>query len=208
MSRHLFTSDLHLGHEKVAHLRGFATVQKHDETVLANLAAAVRPEDVLWVLGDVVGQDDAVERAVEALRAVPGRKRLILGNHDPAHPMHRGAFRWQGVYRRAFEWVESVARTRIGGQDVLLSHFPYERDRGEPRFLQWRVVDFGLPLIHGHLHTRDRGTSTVRLVGGRLEVVHREVHVGLDAWDLKPVPDHVVAAELNPSTRAAEREKG
>ena len=37
MSRHLFTSDLHLGHERVAALRGFLSVKEHDDHEVADL---------------------------------------------------------------------------------------------------------------------------------------------------------------------------
>lgn len=47
-------SDLHLGHELVARLRGFKSVREHDEVVLENLRSCVEPDDDLWILGDVV----------------------------------------------------------------------------------------------------------------------------------------------------------
>lgn len=48
-----FTSDLHLGHEKVAELRGFPSVRKHDSVIVDNLLRSLNSGDKLFVLGDV-----------------------------------------------------------------------------------------------------------------------------------------------------------
>jgi calcineurin-like phosphoesterase family protein len=187
-----FTSDLHLGHEKVADLRGFASTEEHDAALLERWKERVAPADVVWVLGDLcAGGALATARALTALREWPGRKRLVLGNHDRAHPMYRDAHRWAPAYASVFEWVTPAARTKVQGVEVLLSHFPYERDRGETRHAQWRLRDEGLPLLHGHTHGTERLTVTPPWRADRVEV-----HVGVDAWGLAPVSDAVVAAEL------------
>lgn len=184
-----FTSDLHLGHCLVADKRGFATVQDHDEVLLDNWDKTVKPDDVVWVVGDI-----AVSKPLDALaeiRGLPGRKRLILGNHDKAHPMYRDAFKWFGKYTETFEWVTTSARIKVNGTEVLLSHFPYVRDRGDARNTQWRLPDERLPLLHGHTHGRERLTNTLIYPGfGEGEDYERvEVHVGADAWDFTPVSD-------------------
>lgn len=204
----LFTSDLHVQHKRVAELRGFETTAAHDAAIAANWEAVVREEDVVWVLGDLaMSSPDA---ALALLASLPGRKRLVLGNHDAAHPMHRDAPRYLRRYLEAFEHVASAARIRVEGREVLLSHFPYERDRHETRHAQWRLRDEGLPLIHGHTHGPERLTVSAphvaiaapRRVGSvpyrRFEAGAKrvEVHVGLDAWDLKPVRLETVAELL------------
>lgn len=61
-------------------------------------------------------------------------------------------------------------RRRIADQVVLLSHFPYgNRDRGAPRYLQYRLPDLGEWLLHGHTHSNERQLG-------------KEIHVGWDAW--------------------------
>ena len=47
-------ADLHLGHARVAELRGFASVREHDTHILGQLAGLVEWYS-LWVLGDVSG---------------------------------------------------------------------------------------------------------------------------------------------------------
>lgn len=174
MSSHVFTSDWHLGHGFVAGLRGFESVSEHDEAVLASMAG-LREPDIVWILGDLVGQARHFGAALERVAVLPGRKRLVLGNHDPAHPMHRNAARWTPALAAVFEWWGTGAQLRPG---VVLSHFPYTHDRGAdgPRYPQWRLPDVGAILIHGHTH-------------GRTRVWGREVHVGWDAWR-RPVFDY------------------
>lgn len=168
-----FTADPHFGHRLVAGLRGFDDPIAHDEAIVDNWCAAVRPDDQVWVLGDLAVSSP--KAALGTLGWLPGRKHLILGNHDTAHAMHRTAHKHQGAYLAVFESVQLAARRRIAGQVVLLSHFPYSADRAEVRYPQWRLPDLGTWLLHGHTHSPERRTGP------------REIHVGLDAWGLAPV---------------------
>jgi len=60
---------------------------------------------------------------------------------------------------------------------VLLHHFPYDGDsHDEDRYVQWRPVDEGDWLLHGHVHTNWRQNG-------------RMINVGIDAWDLAPVAE-------------------
>lgn len=178
-----FTSDLHLGHGFVAKLRGFPDVDAHDSAILEGWATSVHKNDQVWVLGDLAVTSSAirVEQLMGMLRALPGAKHLIVGNHDAGHPMHRDSHKFQRHYLQAFESVQAFARRRINGTEVLLSHFPYEGDHtDEPRHSQYRLRDEGRWLLHGHIHSPQR-------------VAPRQVHVGVDAWDLRPVALETVA---------------
>lgn len=183
-----FTSDPHLGHGMVAELRGYS-IRDHDALILGNWQRAVAPEDVVWVLGDLtIGRRD-LPTALAALAALPGRKRLILGNHDAGHPRHRDAHKWFAPYAEVFEHVASSARINLQGREVLLNHFPYYRDRGEPRHVQWRLPEMGITLLHGHTHGNERLSWTPAGTA--------ELHVGLDAWDLTPVSDRTLLGLLS-----------
>lgn len=48
-----YTSDIHHGHRLVADLRGFDDVEDHDAALAANWDKTVRPDDTVWVLGDL-----------------------------------------------------------------------------------------------------------------------------------------------------------
>lgn len=199
-----FTSDLHIGHRFVAGLRGFSRVvgaettydlQGHTDAIVAAWSV-VKPGDVVWVLGDICVGAQTWALALGVLAALPGRKRLICGNHDPASPIHRNAWKYQPAALRTFESVHDFARIKMSGGNVLLSHYPYsgvgseglDDVTGEPRsverYTQYRLTDVGDPLVHGHTHDRERlhfsaaGTP--------------QVHVGLDAWEMRLVPHREV----------------
>lgn len=174
-----FTSDLHFGHRLVAGLRGFDSVEDHDSAIMENWHRVVRDDDQVWVLGDLACSSPA--QALNIVKSLPGTKHLIAGNHDNCHPMHRDSHKWQARYLEAFASVQPFARRRIDGQSVLLSHFPYSKDRHEARYMQYRLRDEGAWLLHGHTHGPERREG-------------REIHVGVDAWDLSPVPSHVIEA--------------
>lgn len=167
-----FTSDPHFGHRLVAELRGFDSPESHDEALMENWRRVVRNDDQVWVLGDLCMTSPKIP--LEIIQSLPGVKHLISGNHDGCHPMHRQSHKQLRIYMSAFSSVQSAARRRINGEEVLLSHFPYSKDRHEARYLQWRLRDEGAWLLHGHTHGTERREG-------------REIHVGMDAWDMTPV---------------------
>lgn len=190
MSTVLVTADLHLGHERVIEIRGYPTAAEHDDAIEDAWRAAVRPDDIVWVLGDLCLSH--LENTLDRIATWPGRKRLIAGNHDACHPMHRHAPKTLPRYLRTFEYVSTVATARHAGQTVLLSHFPYVGGGDHfdtERYPQWRLVDYGGLLLHGHGHTR----------GTRRRTGPRSLDIGLDAWHA-PIPLHQALEELAHAT--------
>ncbi|MFI5609638.1 metallophosphoesterase family protein [Amycolatopsis sp. NPDC051903] len=177
-----FTSDTHFDHQLVAGLRGFETPAEHDAHVVETWNATVRPGDQVWHLGDVgMGR---LARFADTLRQLNGEIHLVTGNHDEPWPGLRQAHRHQRAWLEHFATVQAFARRRIEGRNVLLSHFPYEGDHiGADRGSQYRLPDEGLSLLHGHVHSLWRKRD-------------RQLNVGLDVHDLRPVHLDAVAAEL------------
>ncbi|TXH08431.1 MAG: hypothetical protein E6R04_10745 [Spirochaetes bacterium] len=180
-----FTADLHIGHRLVAELRGFTDPAEHDGELAARWDGLVADADVVWVLGDISGGGPRSQaRALEWVAQRPGIKHLVAGNHDGVHPRHHDAHKALRAYLGVFASVQQSARRTLAGQDVLLSHFPYAGsdspdDRGQ-RYEQWRLPDLGAWLLHGHTHSTAHGSG-------------REIHVGVDAWDLAPVSLNTIA---------------
>jgi len=201
MSTVWYTSDLHFGHRLVAGHRGFFKADRtvdtadHDEHIVAVWNQHVRPEDTVWILGDMsMRGPKAFGPYVERLN---GTLHLIAGNHDSVHPMHRDSFKHQRAWLDFFASVQTAARRKFNGHEVLLSHFPYrgEGARNQPdRYTQWRLPDEGLPLIHGHTHDPNQ-----RLSGTCPDYGSRMVHVGWDAWG-RPVSQNEVAELLDSVT--------
>lgn len=203
MANVYFTSDLHWGHRLVAEHRGFTfagepDTPSHDAALEDRWRSTVRPDDQVWVLGDLAVSSP--RHALEIMASLPGHKHLVWGNHDAGHPMHRSAFRQQRRYLDVFESVQASARRRIEGREVLLSHYPYSGDHTEgDRDTQWRLRDLGVPLLHGHVHSIVRVSLTGR---GTLQI-----HIGVDAWGLAPASLEAVAGELRVSREDRNRRR-
>ncbi|WVX87887.1 metallophosphoesterase [Arthrobacter phage Berrie] len=152
MSKVYFHSDWHFNHAFVAETRGYSSAAEHDEALIQRINSVVTKRDHLWVLGDVLM--GSVSAGLEKVRRVNGIKHLVLGNHDPGHPMHRKSIPHTRRFLEAFDSVSLHEQVKLpGGRKVLLSHFPYEGDHTtQDRYRQWRLRDEGDWLIHGHVH--------------------------------------------------------
>lgn len=183
MSTTWFTSDLHLGHRRIVELshRPFTTIEEHDHAIAHNWAETVQADDIVWVLGDI-SVESGFRHALGILAGLPGRKRLVTGNHDMVWVGKSDAWRYLPEFQAVFEIITPWARAKVGQTKVLLSHFPYTGDHTEEdRYPQYRLPLGPTPLLHGHTHSPDRlGPINLPL----------QVHVGVDAWDFRPVASH------------------
>ena len=178
-----FTSDTHFGHVFVGSIRGFDNVNEHDETIISNINKVVRPDDTLFILGDIVmggWRDNA-----PIVKRLNGAKHCILGNHDRPAPNNSNGYSYSEEFRTlcGFESVSTMARINVNGMGWMLSHYPYDNAPGDAEnlneFDQYRLRDTGRTLLHGHTHSNEQ--VSVSLAGTK------QIHVGLDAWGLKPV---------------------
>lgn len=177
---HMFTADLHFGHGKVAGVRGFSSTHEHDDFLVKRLNDTLRPDTVLWILGDLALKVDSY--VMSRVEQIQGRKVLIAGNHDPFHPMHRNAWKHQDWALEVFEAVMPYQKLRLAGRDILLNHLPYEGEHlGADRYTQYRMPDEGLPMLCGHVH------EAWRISG-------RQFNVGVDVNSFRPVDEQTVLA--------------
>ena len=194
MSDVWFTSDTHFGHRMLIErgYRPFSTVQDMDEALATAWNEIVKPDDVVWHVGDwSMGGPGWFGRAagVGWVSQLHGHVHLITGNHDKPWPGNRDAHKHQAAWLAAgFKTIQAFARRRINGQQVLLSHFPYEGDHtDDDRATQFRLPDLGLPLLHGHVHEA-------------WKVRGRQINVGVDVWDFRPVHLDTIATLLPKET--------
>lgn len=86
MTKTWVVADLHFGHPNIVtfkrpdgtQLRPFPTWQEHDEFIINAWNYIVRPEDRVYLLGDVCIR----RRELPKLGRLLGRKVLVKGNHD------------------------------------------------------------------------------------------------------------------------------
>lgn len=182
-----FTSDLHLGHGNVVRYCGrpFTTVDEMNDALVEAWNREVAPDDEVWILGDL-----AMGRIADTLPLVgdlPGRKHLVLGNHDrpfrgrDPRPGEPPADLWAERYLADGGFVQlhhgEVGLNLSGGNVARLCHFPYEGDSGDQeRYADLRPVDDGSWLLHGHVHEKWRQRG-------------RMINVGVDAWAGRPVAE-------------------
>ena len=178
-----FTADLHLGHANIIGYSGrpFADVDEMNRALVDNWNAVVGPDDEVWVLGDVaMGR---IDDALPLVGRLAGHKVLVPGNHDRCWSGHGvKAERWGPIYREAgfAEILDGTVTTRVGDRDVLCCHFPYVGDSHDlDRFDAARPLDTGMVLLHGHVHEKWRANG-------------RQVNVGVDVWDQRPVSEAVL----------------
>lgn len=170
-----FTSDLHFCHNNVLEYcpnRQFSNIEEMNYVLLQNYNYYVRDNDTVFILGDLtLSSFDNARQWISQLR---GKKFLIRGNHDK--------FSRSQYLSLGFTEVFNEAKIQIGKTVVSLSHYPYKPDwwarwftkAKHLRYMERRPRKDGSWLLHGHTHSQHKIRGTA-------------IHVGVDAWDLKPV---------------------
>jgi calcineurin-like phosphoesterase family protein len=181
-----FIGDTHFRHETVSLIRGFSDVLIHDIAIVRQWTKQVKPDDLVFVMGDISG--GRIEHEVAALatlRSLPGRKRLIAGNHDGVSGIHNRPSPNQDFFNEVFEKISDFGHVNLNGRRILLSHFPYLASgdgpgRGPARYANYRLSDMGNYLIHAHSHHNHptNGSATGREICVSWDAWHRMVDMG------------------------------
>lgn len=171
-----WTSDWHFNHERIIELcqRPFGSVEEMNETIIENHNKLVRPGDEVFVLGDVaLGKISEFPALVQRMN---GRKYLIPGNHDRCWKGHK---RVRGVdtelyINAGFEILSGISQFSETGW--LMCHFPAAGDSlDHDRYVDFRpTIGENEWLLHGHVHEK-------------WQIKDRQINVGVDAWEFKPV---------------------
>lgn len=146
--RPFFTSDTHFGHANVLKYdrRPFDTIEEHDEVLIENWNAVVKPGDVVYHLGDVAWHRHVpdIDRLLSRLH---GTKILILGNHD------------EKTVAKSTKWakVTPYYEVTIAEQKICLFHYAMR---------VWNRSHHGSWSLHGHSH----GTLPKTMVAKTLDV--------------------------------------
>lgn len=180
------SSDLHFGHEAIVQLsrRPFSSVEEMNRILIERWNAKVRPEDEIFVLGDLAL---CTFKEFEPIaRRLNGKKTLVLGNHD-----HYS----EGQYNKLGFQVFHELKMKLAGKDVRMSHFPwalpwYKRPfayKSELRYLERRPPRIaGEWLLHGHSHVKYKKARK-----------QNRIHVGCDASDYYPISFRELESLMN-----------
>lgn len=130
-----FTSDQHFYHKNIIEYskRPFKTVDEMNRTIIQNWNRTVKPDDLIYVLGDFAFAPKSKIR--ELLKILNGKKVLIIGNHDMTYRKEK----WVNM---GFDRATNGESINLSGMKIELNHFPIQGQSG------WT--------IHGHIHRRWR----------------------------------------------------
>lgn len=160
--KYWFTSDLHLFHENVIKFDGrpFKNASIMGETIVNNFNALLKPDDVLFILGDVAMRC-AVEDVVNVLNRINCKKVLVIGNHD-RHFMSYKEFRDCFLY--------CVDYCTFTYQKTLFTLFHYPIGEHDQAFR-------GAIHLYGHVHTNTGKTTGKALNVGVMHHDYKPIHI-------------------------------
>jgi calcineurin-like phosphoesterase family protein len=134
MSNQFLAADLHLGHKGVTtflapngvdKLRPWDNPDEMDEALIENWNSVVRPQDKVYVLGDVVLN----RKHLHKVGRLNGKKHLVKGNHDICKLKEYEPYFYEVSACRALK-------------DMILTHIPIHPAN---------IGRFGVN-VHGHTH--------------------------------------------------------
>jgi len=158
------TSDTHFNHDRsfLWQPRGFNSIQEHDEVIIENWNKIVKPNDIVFHLGDVMLGD--IEYGMNCFKQLNGHINIIRGNHCTDR-------RWKEYNTLSnvilLGWADVI---KSGKWHFYLSHYPTcvgNYEESDPKF--WCLC--------GHSHTQDMWA----------DVDKKCYHVELDAHNNMPV---------------------
>lgn len=180
------TSDLHFNHVNILKYepvsRPYETLEEMNEVIIKNWNDRVKPEDTVYVLGDMVmGQLDAGR---ECLKRLNGKIVLIRGNHDS--PKRIEMYKEMGIE------VHDIYYLPYKGRYFILCHFPIASEE----FIKMVIKDNSEVVnLYGHVHSNaPKG------------YVNGTYHVGLDTNNLCPISIQQIWDECWPAEQMAQPE--
>lgn len=158
-----YTADPHLGHENVIKLSGrpFPNIEEMDETIIANWRAVVRPDDDIYVLGDLIFKCANPEGY---LKRLTGRIHLIRGNHD--------TFLKNRALERYFVSIDDMLTIADENRRVFMCHYP---------LAEWPGYYRNAIHLFGHIHNNRNEACEI------MKTLPRCFNVGMDCIGFTPL---------------------
>ena len=164
-----FTSDLHLGHTNIIKLTNapFSTLEEREQAILTNWNQMVKPEDSVYILGDVSWYDTPTTE--HFLSKLNGTKYVIRGNHDKTNFLND--LKDCGAIKDWYEYKE----LNINKQKYCLFHYPMQ---------EWDGFFHNAIHLHGHIHS-----NSLYSKGSKVKTTTNlnRYDVGVDANNFCPV---------------------
>ena len=145
MAQIFVTSDTHFNHSKILDFkdyigkpcREFDSVEQMNQCMLDNWNDTVGPKDTVIHCGDVLFGMDKADWMAANFAKLPGKKRLVVGNHDNLKIL-------APFFKDMQMWID------MSDKGLLFTHTPqHESTIAESH----RFGDKPILNVHGHIHT-------------------------------------------------------
>ncbi len=159
-----YIADTHFGHHAIIKLCGrpFSDIDEMNQTMIENWNRKVKSNDTVFIIGDMFYKAQDPESILKALK---GKKRLIVGNHDSSWMTKLDASKY-------FESIDTMLETSLNNHGITLCHYPLLTWRREKKFY----------MIHGHIH-QNTSQDFWQLIRAR----ERVLNAGVDINHFEPV---------------------
>lgn len=134
---------------------------------------SITSKDKVYVIGDFsFGNHEQTKSVYDRLQ---GEKILIRGNHDNNHTCD------------LFDEVHDSLTLPIGGNEVLLCHYPYKYEDKD--------VTNGYKVSNGHLRPTEPREASQWLIHGHVhnlwQIMSEKcmINVGVDVWNFQPITE-------------------
>lgn len=175
-----FSSDYHFNHDRefVYQARGFPNIEEMNETIIQRHNEIVKPEDIVYVLGDLClggGSEEMLQKNKELIERLNGTLYIIRGNHDSDNrcKMYRSC--------KNVKQVTAAMYLNYSGYHFYLSHYPTLTGNLEKESLKQMTLN-----IYGHTHQKTNFYEDRPYM----------LHCGVDSHDCYPVSIDTIIAEM------------
>lgn len=177
------------------HLRPWTTIEDMNEGLIERHNSVIKSDDTIIYLGDLI-MGKKSENVPKYIPRLNGHKILLCGNHDwlPSEVREAKLKQFEEMYK--LSGIDSIYYGTVDLNDIYkgpttgikLCHFPpadfddpRDIERKEQRYPELRpIIKPDEYLLHGHTHSENKLTT------------NNILHVGVDAWDYKPVSFEIV----------------
>lgn len=145
-----------------------------NEAIVERWNNVVQPEDIVYVLGDIMLNDN--DTGLKLLKSLKGDIRIVLGNHDTPtrEELYKGC--WN------VSEVALAAKLKYRGYHFFMTHYPCITSNLEKESLKQCTIN-----LYGHTHQKDNFYQDIPFI----------YHVGVDSHNCTPVHIDQIIEDMN-----------
>ena len=155
------TSDLHFNHGKefIWKARGFSSVEEMNEEIIKRWNNVVKPEDEVYIAGDLMLGD--TDKGIALVNRLNGFKRIIIGNHDTDNRVEAYKIGIKNLLS-----IEHATRFRYGKNVFWVSHYAADTSNYDDQ----KAWVKNLINLYGHTHQQTNFYQDILNTRNQLDV--------------------------------------